>query len=118
MTARPSGVVLKYVRPAVRDVERAALQRDQPLADELVAAVDEAGLLGAVLLGPLGHGVEFGLVVLAEVGGVGVRDRAAFAHPGHRRRRVEPAGERDADPFADRQRHQHTLAAVLAARVR
>ncbi len=88
------------------DVERAALQRDQALADQLVAAVDEAGLLGAVHLGPVGHGVEFGLVVLAEVGGVGVRDRSAVAHPGDGGRRVEPAGEGDADAFADRQRHE------------
>jgi hypothetical protein len=36
------------------DVEGAALQRDQALLDELGAAVDEAGLLGAVLHGPAG----------------------------------------------------------------
>ena len=41
------------VRPAGgRDVERAALQRHQALADELGAAVDEAGRLGAVLPWP------------------------------------------------------------------
>ena len=40
--------------------------------------------------------VEVGLVVLAEVGGVGVRDRALLAHPRDGGRRVEAAGERDA----------------------
>ena len=35
VTARPSGVVLKYVLPGARDVERAALQRDEALVDEL-----------------------------------------------------------------------------------
>ena len=89
------------------DVERTALQRDEALVDELGAAVDEAGLLGAVLLGPVGHAGEVGLVVLAEVGGVGVGDRTLLAHPRDGGRRVEPAGERDADPLADRQRRQH-----------
>ena len=117
MTARPSGVVLKYVLPAVRDVERAALQRDQALAHELGAAVDEAGLLGAVLLGPVGHARQVGLVGLAEVGGVGVGDRALLAHPRHRGRRVEPAGERDADALADGQRRQDLrLRHVIARR--
>ena len=68
-----------------------------------VAAVDQPGLLGAVRLGPVGHAGEVGLVVLAEVGGVGVRDGALLAHPGDGGRRVEPAGEGDADAFADRE---------------
>ena len=109
VTARPSGVVLKYVLPAVRDVERAALQGDQALVDQLGAAVDEAGRLGAVLLGPVRHAAEVGLVVLAEVGGVGVGDGALVAHPGDGGRRVEAAGEGDADPLADGQRRQHLV---------
>ena len=88
------------------DVERPALEGDEALADQFVTAVDETGLLGAVELRPIGHGVEFGLVVLAEVGGVGVGDRPAIAHPGDRRRRVETAGEGDTDALADRERHQ------------
>ena len=89
-----------------RDVERPALQRHQALADQLGAAVDDAGRLGPVLPGPLGHALEVGLVGLTEVGGVGVGDRALVAHPGHRRRRVEATGEGDADPFTDGQRRQ------------
>ena len=89
-----------------RDVERTALQRHQPLAHELRAAVDDARLLGAVLRRPGRHAAEVRLVVLPEVGGVGVRDRPLGAHPGDRRRRVEPAGEGDADALADRQRQQ------------
>ena len=77
--------MLKYVLPAVRDVERAALQRHQALAHQLGAAVDEPGLLGAVDLGPVGHARQVGLVVLAEVGGVGVGDRA-LARASTRRR--------------------------------
>ena len=96
------------VRPAGgADVERTALQRHQALADELVAAVDESRLLGAVDLGAVRDTGEVGLVGLAEVGGVGVRDRAPLAHPGDGGRRVETTGERDSDPFADGQRHQH-----------
>ncbi len=53
-------------------MERAALQRDQALAHELGAAVDEARLLGAVHLGAIGDTRQVGLVDLAEIGGVGV----------------------------------------------
>ena len=42
------------------------------------------------------------LVVLADVGGVGARDRALVAHPGDRDRGVEAAGEGDADALARR----------------
>ena len=89
-----------------RDVERAALQRDQALAHELGAAVDEPRLLGAVQLGAIGHTGQVGLVGLAEVGGVGVGDRALLAHPRDGGRGVETAGERDAHPLADGQRRQ------------
>ena len=83
-------------------MERAALQRDQALAHELGAAVDEARLLGAVQLGAVGDTRQVGLVDLAEVGGVGVGDRALLAHPRDRGGRVESARERDADALADR----------------
>src|SRR5207247_2450603 len=46
------------------------------------------------------------LVVLAEIRGERVRHRAALAHPGERAARVEPAGERDADPLADGERRE------------
>ena len=46
--------------------------------------------------------VEFGLIGLTKVGGVGVRDGSLVAHPGDGCRRVEPAGEGDSDAFADR----------------
>ena len=67
------------------DVERPALERDQAFVDELLATVDQPGFLGAIELGPLGHGVQFRLVVLPEIGGVGVGDRALLPHPGHGR---------------------------------
>src|SRR5262249_20414765 len=64
----------------------------------------EHRLLGAVLLGALGDGLDVRLVVLAEIGGERVRDRAALAHPRERAARVETAGEGDADALADGQR--------------
>ena len=85
------------------DVKRAALQDRQSLGDELRAAVDEAGLFGAVLQRAPRNLVVVRLVGLTEVRGVGVRDRALAAHPVQRRARVEPARERDADAFAGRQ---------------
>ncbi len=86
------------------DVEGAAGHRGQALLDELGAAVDRAGDLGAVQHGPVGDAVDVGLVVLADVGGVGARDGALVAHPGHRHRGVEASGEGDADTFSAGQR--------------
>ena len=89
-----------------RDVERPALQRHQALTHELGAAVDEARLLSAVLRSAVRYPAEVGLVILPEVGGVGVRDRPLGAHPGDRGRGVEPAREGDADALADWQLQQ------------
>ena len=101
VTARPSGVVLKYVEPAGRDVERAGLQRGDAFGDERGAAIDEPRVLRAVRARAARNVVVVGLVGLAEVRRVRVRDRALRAHPVQRRARVETAGERDADFLAD-----------------
>ena len=85
-------------------MERAALQRGQAFARQRLLAVDEDRVLGAERQRLLRHGVDVGLVVLAEVGGERVRDRAVLAHPRERAARVEPAGERDPDSLADGQR--------------
>ena len=50
-----------------------------------------------------GHGVDLGLVVLAEVGGVGAGDGALLAHPRDGHGGVETPGEGDADALADGQ---------------
>ena len=97
MTARPSGVVLKYGDARGRDVEGAALQRGDALGDELLAAIDQPRLLGAVLQGAPRDLVVVGFVRLPEVRGVGVRDRALLPHPVERRAGVETSGEGDAD---------------------
>ncbi len=101
MTARPSGVVLKYVDARRRDVERARLQRRDPFGDERGAAVDEARRLRAVCQRAARNVVVVGLVGLSEIRGVRVRNRALRAHPVQRRARVEAAGEGDADLLAD-----------------
>ena len=101
MTARPSGVVLKYGTPAVRDVKGAALQRGDALGHELPAAIDQTRELGAVLARAARNVVVVRLVGLAEIGGVGVRDGALLAHPVNRGARIEAAGERNADLLAD-----------------
>ena len=67
-------------------------------------AVDEHRVLGAVEPRLVRDRGDVGLVVLAEVGGEGVRDRAVLAHPRERAARVEAAGEGDPDALADRQR--------------
>ena len=117
MTARPSGVVLKYVWPAGRDVERAGLQRGDPLGDERGAAIDEPRAFRAVGSRAARDLVVVRLVGLAEVRRVRVRNRALRAHPVQRRARVETAGKRDADFLADGKilqdvRHEGTLRAV------
>ena len=75
----------------------------RPSSTSCALAVDGAGDLGAVEQGAVGDAVDVGLVVLADVGGVGARDRALVAHPGDRHRGVEAAGEGDADAFAGRE---------------
>ena len=83
-------------------MERAGLQRRDPLGDERGAAIDEARLLRAPYASALARNlVVVGLVGLAEVRGVGVRNRALRAHPVERGARVEAAGKRDADLLAD-----------------
>jgi hypothetical protein len=82
-------------------VERAALQRGEAFGSELAAAVDEARLLGAVEHRLLRYLVVVGLVGLAEVGGVRVRNGALLLHPVQRRARVEAAGKGDADLLAE-----------------
>ena len=81
----------------------AALQGDEALVDERLGAVDQPGDLGTVLGGTAGHRGDVGLVGLADVGGVGAGDGAVLAHPGDGDRRVEAAGERETDQFADGQ---------------
>ena len=75
----------------------------QALLDQRRAAVDQPCGLGAVGETAVGHGGEVGLVVLPDVGGVGVGDRAVLAHPRDGDGRVEAARERDPDPLADRE---------------
>ena len=88
--------------PCRRDVKRAALEHREPFGDELRPAVDEPRLLGAVLQRLARNLVVVGFVRLAEVCGVGVRNRAFRAHPMQRGAGIEPAGKGDADAFARR----------------
>ena len=78
-------------------MERAALQRGNAFGGELRAAIDQAGLFGAVFHGLARNLVVVGLVGLAEVGGVGVRDRALLLHPEQGSAGVQTAGEGDTD---------------------
>lgn len=100
MTARPSGVVLKYALPPERMWNAPHVSAAEALLDERGAAVDQAGELGAVRLGAARHRGDVGLVVLADVGGVGAGDGTLVAHPRDRDRGVEAAREGDADAFA------------------
>src|SRR4029079_2394555 len=76
VTARPSGGVVKYAPPPERmtpapqptaaqraDVEGGARHGGQALLDQLGAAVDGAGDLGAVEHGAVGDTADVGLVV-------------------------------------------------------
>ena len=89
------------------DVERAAGQRREPLLDQGRPAVDQPGDLRAVRGGAAGDRGDVGLVVLADVSGVGARHRALLAHPRDRYGGVEAAGEGDPDAFADGQGGEH-----------
>ena len=82
-------------------MEGAGLEGGDAFADEGAAAVDEAGLFGAVLEGFAGDLVVVGFVGLAEVGGVGVGEGALLLHPVKRGAGVEAAGEGYADFLAE-----------------
>ena len=86
-----------------RDVERARLDRRDPFRHQLLAAVDEARVRGAVLQRLARDRIVVGLVGLPEIGRVGVRDRTLLAHPVDRRAGVEAAGKCDADLPSDRE---------------
>ena len=105
------------------DVEGAGLQRGDAFANERAAAVDEAGLFGAVFEGLARNRVVVGFVGLAEVGRVGVGDGALLLHPVQGGGGVEPAGEGNADFLADGQGFENyghacrTSEAVTVARL-
>ena len=85
------------------DVKGAALQRRDAFGDELLAAIDQARLFGAVLQGAARDVVVIGLVGLAEICRVGVGNGALGAHPVDGGAGIEAAGEGEADFFARRQ---------------
>ncbi len=90
-----------------RDVKRAGLQRRDAFAHQRPAAVDQPRLLRAILQRLARNLVVVGLVRLAEVGRVGVRNRALLLHPVQRGGGVQPAREGDADLLADGQRFKN-----------
>ena len=87
----------------MRDVEGAGLQRCDAFADERAAAVDQAGLFGAVFESRARNRVVVGFVGLAEVRRIGVGERPLLLHPVQSSGGVEPAGEGNAYLLADRQ---------------
>lgn len=88
-------------------MEGAAREGGKALLDEGRPAVDEPGTLGTVGAGAAGDGLDVGLVVLAEVGGIGVRHRPLLTHPRDSHRRVQAAGEGDTHAFTDREGGEH-----------
>jgi hypothetical protein len=62
-------------------VERSARESDQFFFNERCFSVNEPTNLGAVFLRANGHGLDVWFVGLAEVAGLGARDRAFVAHP-------------------------------------
>ena len=79
------------------DVEGASLERGDALAYQRAAAVDQAGLFGAVFQGRARDRVVVGFVGLAQVSCIGVRNGPLLPHPVQGGRGVEPAGESNAD---------------------
>ena len=77
-------------------MKRATLQSGNTFGCQLAAAIDQAGVLGAVLHGFAWNLVVVSLVGLAQIGGVSVRNGAFVTHPVQRGARVQTAGKRDA----------------------
>jgi hypothetical protein len=72
-------------------------------AHERAAAVDEAGVLGAVFEGLAGDLVVVGFVGLAQICGVGVGEGALLLHPVEGGAGVEAAGKGNANLLAEGQ---------------
>ena len=83
------------------DVEGSGLDGGNAFVGQLGAAVDQAGLFGAVFHGLAGNRVVVFLVGLAQVGRVGVGQGALVLHPAQCGAGVQAAGEGDADLLAD-----------------
>ena len=109
--AERSGVEVKLA--CRRDVEGAGLNGGDAFVHELFAAVDQAGVFGAVLHGATRNGFIVSFVGLAEVGRVGVRQSALVLHPAKSSARIEAAGKGNADFLADgnalKDRFRHVL---------
>ena len=89
------------VRDAGRgNVERSALKHRKPFAHELRAAVDQAGVFGAVQRGASRNLVVVLFIRLAEVCGVGVGNGPVLPHPVKGGAGVQTAGKRNPDFFA------------------
>ncbi len=86
VTARPMRRGVEVGDAGGRDVEGAALQRGDAFGHQLAAAVDQAGLFGAVLQGAARDFVVVRFVGLAQVGGVGVGHGALFRASSEARR--------------------------------
>ncbi len=88
-------------------MEGPRLQCGDAFANERAAAVDQAGLFGAIVEGRAWDGLVVGFVGLAKVGSIGVRDGALLLHPVQGGRSVQPAGEGDADFLPGGQRFEN-----------
>jgi hypothetical protein len=104
VTARPSGVVLKYGLAGRVIWNAPHCSAAMPSATSCCRHSIEPRLLGAVRHRLARDLVVVGLVGLAEVGRVGVRDRALRSHPMKGGAGVQAAGECDADFLADGRR--------------
>ena len=104
VTARPSGVVLKYVFPpdeTWKAPQRSATSPSWTRCGRQSTRIASSAPTSFARAGTLG---DVGLVVLAEVGRQGVRHGALLADPRDGHGRVEPSRERDPDALADRER--------------
>ena len=87
-------------------MKRTALQRDQALVNQRLAAIDQPRAFRAVRGGLLRNVVIIGLVRLREIRRVGIGNRAFVTHPGKGSRGVEATGKGDANLLADREREE------------
>ena len=82
-------------------MERAALDGGDAFMCQLRAAVNQAGVFRTVFHRFFRNGVVVVFVGLAEVGSVGIRQRAFEFHPQQCGGGIKTAGEGDADFLAD-----------------
>ncbi|CGW22455.1 Uncharacterised protein [Salmonella enterica subsp. enterica serovar Typhi] len=92
-TAQRRGIEIG--QSASRIMESAALNRCDPFCNQLLAAINQAGILCAILHCATRNGVIVILIRLSQIRSIGIWDSSFLSHPQQRGASVQTAGKSD-----------------------